>query len=205
MPNTLSVNILSPIGLDLMAQIDGIVGATLTSDDGSTATYSTVGGKTEFSLNYETIGGVLHVTGFAFSDGGTTTVSASFSDPQPTTLDYLTITMTNTFMEDVLSDTRFDVTGRQGDDTAEGSAFGDRFLMLGGDDMVRGGQGDDIMLGGRGNDLLDGGADDDRIGGGQDSDLLIFGAGNDIGLGGAGNDVLVSDAGSNLANGRRRQ
>lgn len=199
MSNTLSVLILSPTGLDLIAQIDGLVDATLISDDGSTAVFST-GGTSEFSLYYEAIDGVLHVSGFAFSEDGATTVMARFTEPVTTSLDYLVITMTN-FMEDILSDTRFDILGNQGDDAADGSAFGDRFLMAGGDDRAQGGQGDDLFLGGRGNDLLNGGADDDWLGGGKDSDILIFGAGSDVGRAGAGNDVMVSDKGSNMAAG----
>lgn len=198
MPNVLELDILSPTGLDLIAQIDGLVDARLVADNGSTALFTMDASGTDFTLDYETIGGVTNVTGFSFSEGGETTVSGTFTQPQPTSLDYLVITMTN-FMEDVLSDTRFEVQGSNGDDNAEGAGFDDRFQLAGGNDTAHGGQGNDIFLGGRGMDFLAGGADNDMIGGGKDSDLLIFGTGNDRGRGGDANDVIVSDAGNNTS------
>jgi VCBS repeat-containing protein len=106
-----------------------------------------------------------------------------------------------------------------GDDTFQGSQFGesidagagnDYVNAKGGDDTVAGGDGDDILLGGGGNDSLEGGAGSDwlvgnggrdTLLGGADDDKLVAGASNDSVEGGDGNDLVHGGAGSDTIKG----
>jgi Ca2+-binding RTX toxin-like protein len=116
------------------------------------------------------------------------------------------------------------------DDTMTGSAFGDTFDAIDGDDTLnmgggrdtafggagndtmRGGPGgdrllgelgDDNLSGGRGNDVLDGGRDGDTLNGGQGADTLLGQEGDDRLTGGSANDVLDGGTGADTMNGGR--
>jgi Ca2+-binding RTX toxin-like protein len=170
------------------------MGTELLGPEG-TALYSTHGMGTELRIDYTTIDGQLHATGFTLTDGGQITLRGTFSTPEPLGVAVWTDMRPDALGEALFGDTRFDIRGSRGDDAAIGSDFRDRFRMGGGDDSVFGGDGDDMINGGRGNDLLIGGAGDDTILGGGGNDMLVLGDGNTLGQvtarGGAGNDVFV--------------
>ena len=79
------------------------------------------------------------------------------------------------------------ITGGAEDDWIFGDAAG--FLLLGGPDVLDGGDGRDRIFGGIGADTIDGGADDDLIVGGIGADLIEGGAGADFILG----DIALGD------------
>ncbi|NEP18910.1 MAG: D-alanyl-D-alanine carboxypeptidase [Leptolyngbya sp. SIO4C1] len=109
-----------------------------------------------------------------------------------------------------------DLIGTPGDDTLEGTAEADTVAGDLGNDIITGGDGDDILRGDLntrdpqdtvmgGNDIIFGGDGNDRIGGKSGNDILsgdagddfIYGdAGDDIIMGVTGNDILVGDNGS---------
>jgi Ca2+-binding RTX toxin-like protein len=77
-------------------------------------------------------------------------------------------------------------------ESATGSALGDRIL---------GGNGQDTFSGGLGNDTLDAGAGNDRLNGDAGNDSLVGGAGNDVFSGCDGNDRLVGGLGKDTFTG----
>ena len=109
--------------------------------------------------------------------------------------------------------------GSDGTDYFTGTAFGDTFNMLGGDDFVYAGDGndtvdggagadsvsgdadDDSLTGGAGDDTVDGGAGNDVVDGGADNDMVMGGDGDDTVLGGTGNDTLDGGAGADVMDG----
>ncbi|MHA6327081.1 calcium-binding protein [Roseivivax sp. CAU 1753] len=224
MPNTLTISVRGKDGANIAELFDALeqgvfstsgMGNELTAPEG-TALFSTSSMGTELRIDYVTIDGQLHATGFQL---GTPTPkgleieqTANFSQPQPLggeswieVLDYNAETDTDTFTpatyEALLGDSRIDMKGGNADDWITGSEFGDRFNLGGGDDAASGGDGNDQFKGGKGNDLLIGGADNDKLVGGNDNDLLILGTGNDSADGGNGNDVLIFTSGQDVAKG----
>jgi Ca2+-binding RTX toxin-like protein len=127
----------------------------------------------------------------------------------------------------------FDATGtiRGGNDRMTGSASDDEMSgdvlfrladtarIVGGDDILNGGDGNDALFGelnentspslaasplagvSGGNDRLDGGKGNDRLYGQTGNDLLIGGRGSDILVGGTGNDTLSGGADRDLLDG----
>lgn len=67
--------------------------------------------------------------------------------------------------------------------------------LVGGNDILNGGDGNDILYGQGGNDTLIGGAGDDLLIGGTGIDVLTGGLGNDTLTGGAGKDTFVWQSG----------
>ncbi|MGO4127140.1 calcium-binding protein [Inquilinus sp. YAF38] len=89
----------------------------------------------------------------------------------------------------------YNIIATNGNDTIIADFTGpdsDRFLGLGGDDL---------LLGDKGNDFLDGGADNDQLKGGADSDTLLGGDGDDQLQGGTDNDTLLGGDGDDLLDG----
>lgn len=84
MANTLAVEILAPIGLDLTAQIDGLLTAEFVSDNGTTARFKIDATGSEITLDYVLQNGEIFVTDFDFITDGQTVVSASYEDPEAT-------------------------------------------------------------------------------------------------------------------------
>ncbi|WP_269062031.1 calcium-binding protein [Salipiger marinus] len=80
-----------------------------------------------------------------------------------------------------------------GNDTINGSDFGDTLKGVAGDDRIFAGNGNDDVYGGIGNDSLDGGAGADTLRGEAGNDTLIGGSGADSLSGGEGNDLLIDD------------
>ncbi len=106
------------------------------------------------------------------------------------------------------------ITGREGDDSIEGSAFRDNMtgdaghdtlLGLDGDDFLFAGDGDNRLEGGAGNDLLNGSGDGrSLLLGGEGDDFLFGGDGPaqaDTLDGGAGQDTLVAGQGAETLTG----
>lgn len=98
--------------------------------------------------------------------------------------------------------------GLMGNDTINGSPFGDVIDGGAGNDTIQGAYGDDLIYGREGNDSIQGGYGNDMIMGGTGNDELIGdeyyvdvlgghyrGNGNDILDGGAGDDTLIGGAG----------
>ncbi|MGF9764717.1 hypothetical protein AAII07_57540 [Microvirga sp. 0TCS3.31] len=77
-------------------------------------------------------------------------------------------------------------------ESATGSALGDRIL---------GGNGRDTFSGGLGSDTLDAGAGNDRLTGDAGNDSLVGGDGNDVFSGGDGNDRLIGGLGQDTFTG----
>jgi Ca2+-binding RTX toxin-like protein len=90
------------------------------------------------------------------------------------------------------------ITGTDGADILEGSAFDDVLYGLAGDDNLTGLAGNDEIEGGDGNDFLRGNDGDDRLIGGNGDDELRGDAGNDIMYGGGGADLIVGGDGDDL-------
>jgi Ca2+-binding RTX toxin-like protein len=90
------------------------------------------------------------------------------------------------------------ITGTDGADILEGSAFDDVLYGLAGDDNLTGLAGNDEIEGGEGNDFLRGNDGDDRLIGGNGDDELRGDAGNDIMYGGGGADLIVGGDGDDL-------
>lgn len=163
--------------------------------------YSTSSAGTELRIDYVTIDGQVHATGFILIPDTLPVLRASFAEPEPLGFPVWTDMRPLSFADALLGDTRIDMRGRNGEDAATGSDFADRFQLGGGDDMANGGAGDDILQGGRGNDLLIGGTGNDTLLGGGGNDMLVLGDGNAIvpaemdtrvtARGGSGNDIFV--------------
>jgi Ca2+-binding RTX toxin-like protein len=92
------------------------------------------------------------------------------------------------------------ITGTNGANTLNGTAFADRILGLNGadtlnglagSDVLDGGTGADTLNGGDGNDILLGGAGGDTLNGDAGNDTLTGGAAGDFVNGGAGNDTII--------------
>ncbi|MBM6582375.1 PQQ-dependent sugar dehydrogenase [Microvirga sp. BT689] len=79
-------------------------------------------------------------------------------------------------------------------ESATGSALGDRIL---------GGSGRDTFSGGAGNDTIDAGAGNDRLTGDAGNDSLTGGAGNDVFSGGDGNERLTGGLGQDTLTGSK--
>ncbi|GAB4537347.1 MAG: hypothetical protein Tsb0019_38560 [Roseibium sp.] len=220
MTNTLSISVLDKSGTnirDFLAPFtQGLfsthgMGTELLASEG-TALFSTSGMGTEFgimfSVSYTTSdSGVVGATGLTVHEDGKAEWRASFSEPQPLFPAFAegqadwTAAQLEALTEMLLADTRFDITGRKGNDFMLGTSLADRIVLKGGDDVAAGGDGDDIMNGGRGDDFLAGQLGDDRLSGGADNDMLIAGPGDDVLIGGAGNDILVMGSGQQKASG----
>jgi len=108
---------------------------------------------------------------------------------------------------------KFTLTGSQGDDFIDASAFtktGVTLLGEGGHDTLIGTPNNDLLKGGEGNDILSGeyGADElygddglDILYGGYGNDTLYAGLGNDTLHGGNGHDSLYGGEGNNILKG----
>lgn len=216
MTNTLSISVLDKDGTnvsDFLAPfLEGLystsaAGTELLPAEG-TALFSTSGAGTEFRITYTTSdSGVVMATGITVTEDGKAEWSASFSDPQPLfpafadgQTDWTTAQL-EALTDNLFADTRFEISGRKGDDFMLGTSLADRIVLKGGDDAAAGGAGNDILKGGKGNDLLIGQDGDDRLNGGRDNDMLIAGDGDDVLIGGLGNDVLIFGAGQQTAAG----
>ncbi len=86
---------------------------------------------------------------------------------------------------DEVTDNADVINGGMGDDTIHGG---------GGDDTIHGGTGDDEIHGGDGNDELHGGRGDDLVSGGDGNDTIYAGAGDDTVDGGSGDDLIIGDS-----------
>jgi Ca2+-binding RTX toxin-like protein len=84
---------------------------------------------------------------------------------------------------------RYNLDGKEGNDTLKGGI---------GKDLIKGGLGDDNLSGGGGNDTILGEAGNDILKGDLGNDTLRGGLGNDTLRGGEGNDVLVPGEGKDL-------
>ena len=88
-----------------------------------------------------------------------------------------------------------------GNDTIQGSLYGETINGDAGDDLINGNSGVDWLIGGDGNDTLNGGADRDTLLGGNGDDLLGGDAGDDDLIGGDGHDILNGGDGTDLLDG----
>lgn len=90
------------------------------------------------------------------------------------------------------------LTGTDGHDRLDASAFGGRVTLDGGagDDTLLAGAGADLLLGGMGSDSLSGGAGNDTIHGGGDDDSIDGGDGDDLAFGGDGRDSISGGEGN---------
>lgn len=181
---------------------------TLLSDNGSKALFSMDGSTMDFSLNYEMIGGTVHVNRVTLIDEPTDTVLGRgfYSAPQdlgiadwgtpvgPGSSGYYIITMTNLFEQ-----IQWSYDGLRGDDVLQGADVGDQFQSAGGDDLAAGFGGADLFRLGTGDDYAHGGSGNDRLFGNGDDDMLRLGAGQDRAWGGSGNDVIEASEGQNQA------
>ncbi len=79
--------------------------------------------------------------------------------------------------------------------------FSNLSSILGGDDVLTGGQVAEILNGFLGADTLDGGGGNDIMNGNQGNDTLDGGAGNDIVRGGKGDDVIRGGTGDDFLSG----
>jgi Ca2+-binding RTX toxin-like protein len=86
------------------------------------------------------------------------------------------------------TDTRSQVVGTEGSDTATGTPAAEVFCGLGGNDVLKGGGGNDLMLGGGGNDKLSGQGGKDILKGQAGHDKMNGGSGVDRCQGGPGKD-----------------
>ena len=202
MPNTLDLTIVAKSGFDL-AGFFGDVQDGLFSTSGAgteatgTALFSMDGSTMDFSLDYVTLNGKLHVTAITILDqDATTLVAGTFATPENIGWPVWTDMRPLKLFDRLLGQTKFDTEGGDGDDTALGGEFRDSLVMKAGNDMAAGGGGQDFVQGGRGLDLLMGGAADDRLQGDGDHDLIICGTGKDFVLAGSGNDVVIVDDGT---------
>ena len=75
-----------------------------------------------------------------------------------------------------------------------------RSSLIGGDDVLTGGDGADRLYGGGGNDTLEGGAGNDLLDGGAGNDILQGGGGATTARGGLGNDTYRYYTGDGLLN-----
>ncbi|MEO0520923.1 MAG: amidase family protein [Cyanobacteria bacterium P01_A01_bin.116] len=116
------------------------------------------------------------------------------------------IEIVGTAAADVLVGDAFDnrIDALAGNDTVAGGLGDDVLLGGAGDDVLRGDLnvraaqnavlgGDDVIFGGEGNDRIGGKAGNDRLSGDGGDDVLYGDAGDDVLRGGAGSDVLVGD------------
>jgi Ca2+-binding RTX toxin-like protein len=162
-------------------------------DPRGTAFYTMDASGTDLMIDYVTRNGEVHATGFSVTTADGQTLTARYADAQPLGFTTWSSTSSSVF-QTLFDDTRLDLRGSNGDDSAFGTDLGDRFRMGAGDDTVDGGAGDDQINGGPGNDVLVSGTGDDVLIGGRGHDALIFeGAAGDMarGRGGAGNDVFI--------------
>lgn len=82
-----------------------------------------------------------------------------------------------------------------GNDTVEGSNFGELIFAGKGDDIIFGYGGNDSILADAGNDFIYGGDGNDGINGGKGDDQISGDRGDDTIKGGDGNDTLVANGG----------
>lgn len=78
-----------------------------------------------------------------------------------------------------------------GNDTLNGSAYGDKLRGFSGSDVIKGNGGNDRLYGDGGNDRLSGGAGADFLSGGVGADRMVGGSGADDLQGGTGSDTFV--------------
>jgi Ca2+-binding RTX toxin-like protein len=83
-------------------------------------------------------------------------------------------------------------------DTLDGSPSNEKFLALGGNDVINAKAGNDYIDGGIGNDKLVGEAGDDYLLGGDGNDSIYGGDGDDSIDGGLGNNLIESGNGKNI-------
>ena len=72
------------------------------------------------------------------------------------------------------------------------------YLVVLGNDHIRGNSGDDKLLGGEGNDRLWGNSGNDYLNGSNGDDLIYGGAGDDTIQGGTGDDDILAQGGSDI-------
>ena len=96
---------------------------------------------------------------------------------------------------------RYVVDAGNGNDTVNGSSYGDLIYGGNGSDTLNGNGGDDVLYGGNGRDFLYGGAGSDKLYGDAGNDELYGGGGNDELYGGAGNDRLFGGGGRDILDG----
>lgn len=88
-----------------------------------------------------------------------------------------------------------------GNDLLEGGDGADSLFGGDGNDQLLGEAGDDVLFGQNGNDVLSGGHGNDRIFGGAGNDTAMGGDGDDQLSGGPGDDALTGDLGSDVLRG----
>ena len=205
MPNVLSVSVVDHKADDIINWFNALEQGLFSTHGAGTEANGTAlmtdASTMELRVDYVTIGGEVHTTGFSGWDEGVAAFTASFDTPEPLGFPVWTDMRPLSFAEDLLGDTRIKMVGNKGSDWVSGFDFNDRFQLNDGNDAAAGGDGNDVLLGGRGRDLLIGGADNDVLRGGNGHDMLIAGPGDDTVKGGGGNDVLVFEGGVNQAYG----
>lgn len=117
-------------------------------------------------------------------------LSNSYSDPS------LVFRASGSDEDDILTapDGGGTINGGAGNDLIFGDPGG---LILGGDDVINGGEGDDAIWGFGGADDLNGGAGDDVVRGGRGADTIDGGEGADIIDGGSGHDDIFDGPAGN--------
>lgn len=207
MPNTLDLTISTKSGFDLAGFFGDLQdGLFSTSSAGTEATgtslFSMDGSTMDFSLDYVTLNGKLHVTGITILDQDLSTlVAGTFDAPENIGWPIWTDMRPLKLFDRLFGQTTFETDGSAGDDTALGGEFRDTLRMKAGNDMAFGGGARDFLQGGKGLDLLMGGADNDKLQGDGDHDLIICGAGKDTVLAGSGNDLVIVDDGTAVVRG----
>jgi Ca2+-binding RTX toxin-like protein len=150
-----------------------------------------------------TAGGDLRVT----VDGADLNIPARAAG----TIAFITVTATGKFNNTIdltgVSTAAFtslltiEVNAGGGNDTINGSEFGEVLYGGGGNDTIIGNGGSDVIRGGAGNDVIRAGTGNDQVYGGPGNDKLFGGAGDDKLFGGAGNDTLIGGPGSDRLTG----
>lgn len=93
--------------------------------------------------------------------------------------------------------------GTEGADTINGSGGVRNFIVgLGGNDTINGTSFGDVICGDGGNDTINSHDGNDRVAGGSGNDVISLGAGNDRAIGDAGDDRLIGGTGNDLLVGR---
>lgn len=91
--------------------------------------------------------------------------------------------------------------GKAGDDYLDGGLDDDKLYGDVGDDYLLGGDGVDVISGGTGNDSIDGGNGNNKLTGEDGDDLIVSGVDNDSIEGGNGNDTISSGNGNDTVKG----
>lgn len=177
------------------------VNGTALSDSDYTATTGALtfaAGETSQTINVSVLGDttVESDENFTIALSAPTNATLSVDSNAIVTLvnDDTDVTTGETFPTDARSyDLELSLT--ENADTSDGSPQNEKFLGLGGDDILNGKEGNDYLEGGSGNDWLSGDTGDDYLLGGEGSDSISGGDGNDSINSGSGNNTLDGGAG----------